>query len=355
MYPTDSQGSEEGRLAAVQRHQSRYKAASTATRNAARLKRLAELNEKAERLGIRDGCPLGSTMASEEGAVLPLTSSGNDGRLDDDALRARWAARMQEQYNETNNTGRPEGETSGDLGASTSQQSVQDRSVDGENYEIKGLCPKHIAVLEEKVAQIRTPPDVAVLQKNSRRLSKIKNKLSIIKAQNLTTIGLQSFEHLVQREITLLNKVTNLLTSHQRALSALERIEVEGPLLREWMSRAIQTFQSRENLVPTILNEWDEAKKKIKKLSQHGKDLKLFCAEGFIESNKFTTLINQLKTDWRKLKGFKEILCSICVGQDVDFVLMCGHPFCGNCIQQMTRCATCREPITGMIKIYWQL
>ncbi|OXA38192.1 hypothetical protein Fcan01_27021 [Folsomia candida] len=72
MYPTDSQGSEEGRIAAVQRHQTRYKAASTATRNAARLKRLAELNEKAERLGIRDGCPLGSTTASEEGqAVLP--------------------------------------------------------------------------------------------------------------------------------------------------------------------------------------------------------------------------------------------------------------------------------------------
>ena len=46
--------------------------------------------------------------------------------------------------------------------------------------------------------------------------------------------------------------------------------------------------------------------------------------------------------------------CEICVTNDKEYVLSCGHLFCGRCVAKMENCAFCKKPIdkNKMIKAY---
>ncbi|XP_035700400.1 uncharacterized protein LOC110861184 isoform X2 [Folsomia candida] len=353
---------EEQRLAAVQRHQAVYKKAAAVTRNNARIKRLAELTEKAARLGISDGYPLGI-------GVKELANQNSGGEGDS---RMSWADRMQQQHNEANNPRVEE-----QLGNVT-QHDGQIRSLEVDQGHVNDMMArernnidiraqlKTLVTLEEKVAKLMTmpPPDVVILQKNLKKLNKLKTALSTRNDQTYSSQPIiRSSENLRNREIALQNKISTLLTTQQRALSILETIEEDTPLVKQWISKATKVFQSLEHLIPTILEEWNDIRDKLGKLVQLCENLKVTCDQSLFQSNKINGLITELTVDWGTLAELKQayfakdkkIVCSICLVQDVDYVLACGHPFCGNCVEHMTICASCRKPIYGMTRIYWQM
>ena len=46
-------------------------------------------------------------------------------------------------------------------------------------------------------------------------------------------------------------------------------------------------------------------------------------------------------------------ICNICIQNEINTVLLpCGHTFCNNCTNIMSRCGLCREPINNIKKIF---
>ncbi|XP_035701807.1 uncharacterized protein LOC118433710 [Folsomia candida] len=83
---------DELREAAIQRYEAQYRTTAAVRREDGRVKKVAELEDKAKRLGVRDGNAVGSAeIPQNSGAEINSGASSS---------RESWVARLQEQYND---------------------------------------------------------------------------------------------------------------------------------------------------------------------------------------------------------------------------------------------------------------
>jgi hypothetical protein len=97
------------------------------------------------------------------------------------------------------------------------------------------------------------------------------------------------------------------------------------------------------------------------------------CASSICNSmTNFTSLmsdnisVNRSKRDmfWNQYKGYRnacklidtvqsDIICTICMNDEVSVALACGHAFCQTCASRSHNCPNCREPAGKRLKLFF--
>ena len=49
----------------------------------------------------------------------------------------------------------------------------------------------------------------------------------------------------------------------------------------------------------------------------------------------------------------EQLECQICMDKPKNMIFTCGHFFCMGCAERMETCPTCKRPVTGRFRVYF--
>jgi hypothetical protein len=60
--------------------------------------------------------------------------------------------------------------------------------------------------------------------------------------------------------------------------------------------------------------------------------------------NKISLIWNKISLIWDKINGVNAMTCKICYENNVSKILPCGHVYCDDCSNKISKCSFCRAP-----------
>jgi len=192
------------------------------------------------------------------------------------------------------------------------------------------------------------------LPKQQQKSLKIKDAFKLDNSNN--------FSKVIADELNL--DVMDFNDKIDKVLNAFEKWQKNYSKIREELHFAISLYKKQQSLI--TIEEARLNEKDLDILNNCGlKELQNSYSqleENLIKHLKIKELAKEYYENGMKVLTFKKLffhnwnysfgICTICNSRNISFSLQCGHTYCQDCVEKLTKCAYCRGSVLTRNKLH---